>query len=141
MADSKREQAEKKRDRSPEKGNRVCPNCTESNPSDADFCRNCGTPLGDTTTLARERGVRTGVWGHRRASSQPPRLITVVEWWLGLGPCLIVFPYFLAQQLADSTEIGVYEVMELLVGFLFLVLSGAVLYRITVNYWSRPKQP
>ena len=118
----------------------VCPSCAARNFPDADFCRSCGAPLGDTATVDPETSVRPAPWRRRRASSKPLRLITVVEWWLGLGPCLIVFPYFLAQQLADSTEIGVYEVMELLVGFLFLVLSGAVLYRITVNYWSRPKQ-
>ncbi len=59
---------------------RVCPSCTTPNGGAADFCKNCGTPLGEVAGSVREKAGVIGVGAVEAVVAAPPnkRLTRVV---------------------------------------------------------------
>jgi hypothetical protein len=46
----------------------------------------------------------------------------------------------MAYQIANDASLGIGGLLELSLEFLWLVLCGLLLYRITTNYWSHPRK-
>jgi hypothetical protein len=118
----------------------VCPNCGEPNSPDTDFCESCGVPLGNMAATDPVKSIRSAAWAYRRIFSGPPSSLILVGVWVMLGPWLPVVPLIMAYQIANDASLGIGGLLELSLEFLWLVLCGLLLYRITTNYWSHPRK-
>ncbi len=59
----------------------TCPTCAAPNPGDADFCNDCGRPVGATTGLDPLKTIRAEGYLYRQAVGGSPSLLVVVGLW------------------------------------------------------------
>lgn len=124
----------------------VCHNCIAVNHVESDFCRECGTPLSSFATLdPLKHIVATGdTWC--KATSGPPKRITVVGMWLIFGPQLLLLLSYIYHHLRCifwpntmwTAETFVYphedipvKILQLVLFTGLAVLYGAILYNDT----------
>ena len=109
-----------------------CPNCFALNPAEADFCEECGRPLGGTATLDPLKTIQTeGFMFRRMAAGGIPGWVLAVMWLVTL-PCLLL----LTRSILEG-EIGFGEG---LIPALVWGLTGMLLYRATSGYLRRRRK-
>lgn len=99
------------------------------NEEEAAFCRQCGNPIGDTSSLDPLKRIQGQGWIYRRAAASPYRLLIVVGMWLIFLPmAFMAYPFAFAR----SHDTG--DLPGVVFGCLIGMIALAVLWKVTANY-------
>ena len=110
---------------------KTCPNCLAANGISADFCSECGYPIGDFVNIDPLGQIQSQGHLFRKAADKPRSLIIVLGLWTYFGTTAIgiaVIIFFSNEEfpfLANAFFIGTG------------LLSCAILYKATKNYLFR----
>jgi hypothetical protein len=116
----------------------LCQSCLTPNEPFKDFCRRCGSPIGAIATLDPIQSIETQGFLFRKALEGRPRPIVLAGIWLIFFPVLIGSLYAATYLLLNRSGFGDFFFFWAFVGLAFVSLI--VLYRITRNYLTRPRQ-
>ena len=111
---------------STEAGQELCLGCATANPIDADFCCQCGAPLTSRASGDPYLSVFAEGFAIRKAIAGSNKPIVLI------GVCLISISS-LAGVIASLMSGG--GVVGVVMGLCFLALWGAIVYKMTRNYF------
>ena len=118
--------------------NVLCTSCMAENVPTNDFCKECGCPIGQFVNLDPLKRIYSMGWVYRRSASGPISRIVLVGIWLIFGTSLGGSVIMLA---ALKNFDGISDGPGLWYNILLTLLSAAILYRVTRNYfWWRQKE-
>jgi len=107
----------------------LCCCCMSPNESSAYFCANCGAPLGWFSTLGPFESAFSEGYIVRRATENPHSPIILIGVWLIFFP-LITIGFGLISPGIDLS------ICNPLLGGILILISVAILYKITRNYYK-----
>ena len=111
----------------------ACLSCLAPNDVNADFCENCGAPLGSTSTLDPLKMIRAEAFAIRKATTvKKPSLVVLIGVWLLFLPFLLIGAMLAYSQF--STGFGFQGFVFFWLGIGLLVIGAVILYRVTKNY-------
>ena len=110
-----------------------CPSCLTANNTSADFCSECGHPIGNFVNLDPVDQIQSQGYLFREATNNPRSLIIIVGLWLYFGIAIVgvsLFLFFSNQDLPFFLNF-------FLIGI--ALLGGFILHKATKNYLNRKK--
>ena len=110
-----------------------CPSCLTENNTSADFCSECGHPIGNFVNLDPVDQIQSQGHLFMEATNNPRSLIIIVGLWLYFGIAIIgvsLFLFFSNQDLPFMLNL-------FLIGI--AILGGLILHKATKNYLNRKK--
>lgn len=119
----------------------LCPGCLTANTDSAEFCAQCGMPIGHISTIDPIQRITAQGWLYRRALHARPRPIVLAGMWLIFAPMVLGQGLFL-RDLPHLSQRGypqgplLLTVISVLLCVAFTVLYGTILYRMTEHYLS-----
>lgn len=112
----------------------LCPSCLQGVPYPDTLCPHCGAPVCGTAGMAPwERTLAEG-FIYRSAVANPRKRIVLTGVWLLFFPSLITGCVLAWMQ----SRSGFYGPVAFLLPIFQIVVSTAVLYQTTMNYYRRP---
>jgi len=114
-----------------EDAKQLCLTCLFPNNTSDHFCGRCGAPLSSYAATAPFERIFAEGHAYRQASENPRSFIVVLGIWLLFGTFALAGVTFLG---AGS---GLGFPFPLVFGFLWLVLSGAMIWKTTRNYFAK----
>ncbi len=107
----------------------LCCCCMFPNESSVYFCSNCGAPLGWFSTIGPFESVFSEGYIVRRAIENPHSALILIGVWLIFLPLLLYSPVlFFAREMSNPV-----------LGAILFLLSTAILYKVTRNYFKASK--
>ena len=114
----------------------LCISCLHPNDPDAKYCRNCGAPIGSTSAWGPWEQTQAEGFILRQATTGRPKFIILLGIWILFFPAFIGFSFLVFLYLR-STNWSITDKL-FLVAFIFIwLVSGAILYRGTLNYFTK----
>jgi len=108
-----------------------CPNCLTANDISADFCSECGHPIGNLVNLDPVSQIQSQGHLFREAANKPRSPIILIGLWIYFGITFVGVTLVLFVSHND---------FPFLVNMLFIgiaLLSCSILYKATKNYFIR----
>ncbi len=110
----------------------LCCRCMFPNENSENFCANCGAPLSWFSTIGPFESAYSEGYLIRMATENPHSLLVLIGVWLIFFPLL-----FIGLGLIFSKDLR--ELWNPVLGVIIFLLSGAILYKITRNYFKSVK--
>ena len=123
----------------------VCPTCHALNVPDVAFCRRCGAPIGFISTIGPLETAYAEGFALRQAVQGRPKFVVVLGIWLLFFPVLVTtigFGFAILKEVMDGNG-GVVGLIGFLLFWIcvgFAAISAIMLYRVTKNFFTIPKQ-
>ena len=119
----------------------VCTACLTSNPPHTNYCSHCGALLNSLAAFNPFDQTLVEGFAYRRAVDGPPSKIILIGMWLVFGPEILFIScvFFSEARLGNSPTGTTGSTAENAYLTAFLIISVLILYRTTVNYFSKRK--
>ena len=119
----------------------VCTACHNHNHPYAKYCLNCSAPLCSTAAWGPwEQTQAEGFVIRQAVTTDRPRPILLIGIWLMFGPAWLCLTVLFWPE-ANGSDTDLRDGVGLLAALFFWIISAAILYRCTANYFNRkPKQ-
>lgn len=114
----------------------LCPQCLSEIDQRTSFCPKCQAPVGAFATYDPLQQIHSTGWLYRKASrSRIPAFAVLAFWWI-LGPVILAAMLGL-MSVGRAVELGSARMAMWLVFLSISLLYGALLFRITRNYYRQ----
>src|ERR1041384_2877636 len=110
----------------------ICTACQTVNEQFESFCRQCGTPIGETATRDPLSKIQTEGFLFRKALDGPPKPIVLIGMWILFLPLIVAGVYIAAHIILYQRGLTSFFFFWVFVGLTYLAFT--ILYRVTKNY-------
>jgi len=110
----------------------VCPNCLAENPTRADYCPQCGMPIGTFAATDPIQSIHTQGWAYRKAAAGAPSRFVFWGMWAIFALLIVGSAGSVVGIAPAATSLADLAAGALIVGL--LAVYAIILYRTTRNY-------
>ncbi len=114
----------------------ACLSCLAPNNWSIDFCENCGSPIGMTSTLDPLKTIQAEGFLLRKATSERPKFIVLLGIWLLFLPWLGGTSAIAINMMVKGK--GVADFIFFLISIALALVAVRVLFLVTHNYLTMP---